>query len=279
MTEQSTNSPIRIAVLQPNLEFGKVSDNLQRIRETVDQLVAERPLDLLVLPEVFDGNPDPTDGTAAGEFLSTLATDCDVHVVGGSVLLSDSDGRRFNSCLVTHRSGRRAGRYDKRILFSSEAKTGHPGTELGVFTLDSIRLGVLICADLWHPELARDLIGKIDVLAVPARSGVPTESHVEYARRNWHALALTRGMENGFVVAVADWSRRAHSQLARDGGDQTIPPHFTCGASGIVDPSHRPDIDRVQRVIPGGEDAVRAEIDLTALETYRTYRRGVGLLP
>ena len=120
------------------------------------------------------------------------------------------------------------------------------------------------------------MLQRIDVLAVPARTGVPTEAHIAYARTIWHSMALTRAMENGFAVVVADWPQAAHQIQRAD----VLKTHYTAGAATIVDPSHRPEIQRIQRIPnPTRPEAISATIDLAALSAYRAYRQGVGLLP
>lgn len=276
MSHDVKNRPIRVAGLQPNLTYGQPARNLDLIRRVVTGLAADGPLDLIVLPEMFEGDREPSDGSQARRFLCELARECDTHVIGGSCDVVDPDGRRLNTCYVVHRGGEVAGSYDKRILFSSETGTASPGSQPGIFELDSLRVGVLICADMWHPELAREMLHRIDVLAVPARTGVRTEAHVAYARTIWHSMALTRAMENGFAVIVSDWSQATH-QTPRAGDLKT---HYTAGATTIVDPSLRPDIERIQQTVdPARPDAIFATIDLTALHAYRAYRQRVGLLP
>ncbi len=260
--------------------MGQLMPNLHLIRQQVDTLIADAPLDIVILPEIFDGQPTPTDGKSARQFLQTLARTCNTHVIGGSCLIVDDDGSQRNVTHVVHRSGDIVGRYDKRILFSVESDTRQPGDSVGLFQLDDFRVGVLICADLWHPELARELYSKIDLLAVPVKSSVPTEKNIEYARSLWHALALTRAMENGFAVAVSDWPESEHVVEIDTGQFRTRQTHFTSGASCIADPSHRPNPDRVQRLLKSGQPGhLRTDINLAKLAAFRDYRTSVGLLP
>ncbi len=280
MTDPTNPSWVRIAALQPDLHLGQVMPNLHLLRSMVDRAVAEAPLDIVILPEIFDGSYDSTDGAGVRRFLETLARACDVHVIGGSCLITQPDGRRFNACHVVRRGGEEIGRYDKRVLFSTEADGREPGPGPGVFDLDGIRVGVLICADLWHPELAREVHDRIDLLAVPAKTTVPTENYQPYARTMWHAMALTRAMENGVAVAVSDWPESRQDTQRLVGGARTRQTYYTSGATCIADPSHRPDVNRIQRTMARGEPGVlRADIDISALEAYREYRRSVGLLP
>ncbi|MFQ5491694.1 MAG: carbon-nitrogen hydrolase family protein, partial [Phycisphaerae bacterium] len=203
-----------LAVLQPALSPDRPDQNLDRVAQQVEALARSAPLDLVVLPEMVDGvtEPGPGDDRTAvlAPFLCRLAERCGVNLIGGSADCPQPAGRPTNRCLVIDRQGKQVGHYDKRVLFGSERQGRSPGTSAGVFDLDGVRVGVLICGDLWHPELARELSGRVDILCVPAKSGVPSQSHARYARTLWQSLALTRAMENGFILAVSDWAAGQH---------------------------------------------------------------------
>lgn len=273
-----------VAAMQPALRWLQPMANMHALRQSVERLVAEANVDLVVLPEAFAGMPPEYDGGAAGQsarqFLQTLARACRVNVVGGTVEHRDEQGRIFNSCLCVDSTGELIGQYAKRVLFAREPQTRTGGDWPGVFELAGVRVGVLICADLWFPELARELCGQVDLLAVPAKTAVPSDQYVAYARALWHNLALTRAMENGWPVVVSDWAAgRDESQYVVD-GTKVREVKYTAGAATIVDPAGRPDMARIQKTLAGGEPGVVvATIDLDAVGEYRTYRRSVGLLP
>jgi predicted amidohydrolase len=275
---------MRIAVLQPALKPQGARANMVVVRRLVEELAAQAPLDLVVLPEVFDGCFAPAPGVDRSAdvraFLGNLARGCGVHVVGGSVDCPMPAGRPRQACFVVDRQGNQVGRYDKRVLFSHEAERRSPGQGPGVFELDGVRVGVLICGDLWPPEFARELVDAADLLCVPTMTSVPSDTHVEYARVLWTNLALTRAMENGLVVAVSDWAADRHDESVIADGVKTRRTFYTCGAASICDPSHRPDINRIQHTHEGGQaGTLCARIDLATLAEYRKYRRAVGLLP
>jgi predicted amidohydrolase len=275
---------LRIAALQPALKPQAATANMVLLRRMVEDLVTVDRLDVVVLPEVFDGCSDPQPGTDpsvdARAFLANLARVCRVNVIGGSVDCPQARGRSRNSCFVVDRQGGELGRYDKRVLFSHEADRRTAGDGPGIFELDGVRVGVLICADLWPPELARELLDKADVLYVPAKTAVPSDLYVRYARTAWHSLTLTRAMENGLAVAVSDWVTDRYEESFEIDGATRRRVYHTCGAASICDPGTRPDSEQLRRVIdPQRSGAVRAEIDLDALAEYRRYRRAVGLLP
>jgi len=281
MSEHPTPSRrFRLACLQPQLRFGDPAGNRRTIHKMMATLHDDARPDMVVLPEIFEGRANPSREAAMHDYLAKLAADHSTHLIGGSFLLVDDAGNSFNSCLGFDRSGKWIGRYDKRVLFASEARRCSRGRSMGVFELEGIRVGVLICADMWHPELAREMIDHVDMLAVPVCSGVSTANHAEYAREVWRAMAMTRAMENGLVVAVSDWAPAHHESSRIVDGVQIRESHYTSGATCIIDPSGRPDLKRVERQMaddtPG---VVYADVDLLALETYRSYRRRVGLLP
>lgn len=278
-------SVLTIAAIQPVLRWLRPGENLAAVRMAAERAVSEsaaagRPVDVVVLPEAFAGHPPERGGDAtagdAERFLAELARSLGVVVIGGTVERRDERGRITNTCFVHDAAGAVIARYDKRMLFGGERDGRSAGDGTTVFELGSVRVGVLICADLWHPELARELRARVDVLVVPAKTTVESESAMAYARTLWHALALTRGMESGVAVVVSDWAAGPQEVVA----DASAPVKFTSGATTIVDPSGRPLIERVQQTIDGGgAGSIVATIDTEALAAYRAYRQRVGLLP
>jgi len=266
---------ITVAILQPPLERLACASNFETLRAMVEELVAERTVDLIVLPEAMDGAvPEPgSQATAVGDapdgpsFVADLARRARAHVVGGSVSHLRDDGRVVNACFVADRAGALVGEYDKRKLFATEADSRTAGQGPGVFDLDGLRVGVLICADLWYPELARELGGRVDVLCVPAKTTVSSADFVPYARTLWWSMAMTRAVENALPVLVSDWCERAHGT------------YVTAGASSLNDPAGRPDVNRLQRRMDRGQSGVLVgQIDLDAVAQIRQYRQAVGLL-
>jgi len=259
--------------LQPLLVMLDAEASFRAIRDMATKLRDGGPLDVLVLPEIFDGWPAARehDEAASRRFVSELAGEVGAAVVGGSIGWPDEGGSRRNSCFVANRDGKEVGSYAKRIPFGLEQGRIVPGDAEGVFDVAGVRVGVMICGDLWRASLTAACAGRVDLLCVPARTGVPTEAHTGYARTLWWNLGLTRAMENGVAVIVADWP------MAR----QELPdhPHWTSGGASIVDPSARPDVVRLQRRIEGGAaGAISGAIDLDAVAKFRAYRQGVGLL-
>lgn len=191
-----------------------------------DEAMAGAP-DVLVLPELWDLGFYPADvrelsdaeGREAEAFLGGLAREHGVNIVGGSIARRTQSGVR-NSCMVFDRRGGLAGIYDKCHLFSPGHEDRHfeAGDEAGLFDLDGIRAGVLICYDLRFGEFAGSLaLQGAKLLFVPAAWPRPRLDH-------WQLLCRSRAVENQCFVAAAN-------------GCGQLGKLSFCGHSVIVDPS------------------------------------------
>lgn len=268
------STTMTLCTIQPAVVWGQPQRTFDHIAALLFQAAAETTLDLVVLPEHFNATFEEENTTvrwdAAYDFAAALARQHRVNLVAGSVERWDAGkGALLNTCVVFDRRGQEVGRYDKRRLFGYERRRGVvPGQASLVVELDGVRCGVLVCADLWHPELVRDLAGAIDVLCVPAQTTIRPETEPAYARFLWHSLALVRAQEN--VIAVATSDQAAHSDA----------PYRCGGIAAIVDPSAEPDIAAIQRTIPdGGAGYLCAQLDMERLARFRRYRQENGLLP
>ncbi len=273
--------------------------NMHLIRQLVDRQLLAGPVDLIVLPEVFNGvlcHDDVPAGPVARRFLSTLARTSKAAVVGG-VDYACEDGCRRNACFAVGADGEEMGVYYKRVMFGRERGTRTAGMSYGVFEIahretasgdlsarsagDSfVRVGVLICGDMWDARLAAELRDRVDVLCVPVKTRVPEGGHIDYARRLWWNLALTRAMENAIPIVVSDWAEGRHEAYALVEGARVQSVHYTTGGSSISDPGRRPHFEELQQTIPRGQPGIlAADIDLDAVARFREYRKAVGLLP
>lgn len=275
---------INVVSLQPALHYLAPETNFNILRDALERVLADAPADFVVLPESFAGTSAEIDGGRAAEpaiqLLRESARSYKVNLIGGSIEQTDEDGKIRNTCCVFDRQGNQVSQYHKRKLFDRERQTRTPGQSAGIFEIDDLRIGLAICADLWFPELAREMVGKIDVLFVPIKSYVPSKRRIRYARRLWRNLALIRAMENVWPVVVSDWAEGTYEAKASCHPASRMQTHYTCGASCIVNPAHVPDIDRIQTTLDQGQPGViREAFDLDEIAKFRRYRHEVGLLP
>jgi nitrilase len=268
------NSTLSVCTIQPAIYWQDPDRTFNAITGLLAQAAAAAPLDVAVLPEHFDAfiAADGDDGPwrAAQAFASELARHHRVNLVAGSIERWDTATQtRVNTAVVYDRQGCELGRYDKRRLFGFEQRRNvQPGRGSLALEVEGTRLGVLICSDLWYPELARHLASQVDLLCVPAQTTIRPESEPPYARMLWHTLAMTRAQENVLAVMVSDQS--AASQAP-----------FRCGGvSSITDPSAEPALSEIQQVLgDGAEGFLLARLDLQRLARFRSYRQENGLLP
>ncbi|HSN75278.1 MAG TPA: carbon-nitrogen hydrolase family protein [Anaerolineae bacterium] len=265
---------LTVCAIQPVIFWQKPARTFDSIAGLLAQAAAVAPLDVAVLPEHFNATPTPDgDDTlwqTAQAFAAELARHHRINLVAGSVERWDAVAQaRVNTTVVYDRGGCELGRYDKRRLFGFEKRRNvRPGNGALALEVEGTRLGVLICSDLWHPELARHLAAQVELLCVPAQTTIRPESAPAYARMLWHTLAMTRAQENVLAVVVSD--QAATSQAP-----------FRCGGvSSITDPSAEPVLSDIQQVLADGSGGyLLARLDRPRLARFRSYRQENGLLP
>ena len=205
------------------------------IRQQVDWCEAQG-VTILCCPEAVLGGladyaarPDETALTRRelAAALAPLASETVTTIVG---FTEAADGVFYNSVVIFHR-GAVAGIYRKRhpaIRRSIYAA----GDRTGVFALDDVVFGILICNDSNYPELAHDMAARgATVLFVPTNNALPPDRAgvVAETRRVDAALALTKRV----TVVRADVSGRADG-LVSYGTTGMV------GADGLLRQSVRP---------------------------------------
>lgn len=178
------NNKLSIALCQMMTVPSK-ADNLARAEEMINQ-ACQKNVDLVVLPEVFNSPyqadlfplyaetyPGPTT-----EFLSRIARQQGVAVVGGSIIEQSSSGRLYNTSFVFDNHGTLIGRHRKVHLFDvnmpgritfKESDTLSPGHNITLVNYKNATFGLLICYDIRFPEVARILaLAGAKLLIVPA---------------------------------------------------------------------------------------------------------------
>lgn len=195
---------IRITMAQFKSHLGEVDKNF----ETAETFIKNaQGSDIVVLPELWNTGyfPTPIENFAdknaerTAEFISRLAKEYNVNIVGGSVA-AEVDGKFYNRCLVSNRAGEIVATYDKTHLFTfaGEEKVFTKGDKIVTAELDGVKCGLAICYDLRFPEFIRKLaLQGAEILFVPS---------------SWTLLRLVprqiltkaRAIENQFFVVFAN---------------------------------------------------------------------------
>ena len=213
------NDALPVAAIQM-VSAATVEPNLEAARRLVAE-AARGGARLVVLPEFFcllgrrDADKvdvrEPAGDGPLQRFLSELAREHGVWLVGGTVPIASSEPRRIrNACLVHAPDGTLAARYDKVHLFGlnrgeqrfDESATIQPGRTPTVCDVTGTdgrrwRVGLSVCYDLRFPEYYRAL-GTVDLIVVPSAFTWVT------GRAHWEVLLRARAIENQcWVLAPA----------------------------------------------------------------------------
>jgi predicted amidohydrolase len=220
---------------------------------------------VVALPEVFiwrgvkkqeRENAEAIPG-ATSEFLSHLARELGIYLLGGSILEEiPGTPKAYNTSLLFDPSGKLLASYRKIHLFDvdladgtslRESATREFGASVIAVSTDICTMGLSVCYDLRFPELYRALVAKGARLIF-----VPSAFTAYTGQAHWETLLRARAIENQvYIVAPDQFGKSANS-------------FETHGHSMIVDPW-----GKVIAVLPDGPGIIMAEIDLDYLSMVR----------
>ena len=201
---------MKLGCIQLQVAFGDVEKNFSRVEEFIRE-AANKGAEIVILPEMWntsyaleklEGLAD-VDGERTKAFLSQLAKELHVHIVGGSVATKKGD-KFYNTMLVYNNEGELVGEYDKAHLFRLMDEHLHlsSGNTQNNFKLGYLDAAGVICYDIRFPEWLRlHALNGAKVLFVSAQWPTARIDH-------WKTLLQARAIENQcFVVAVNRISR------------------------------------------------------------------------
>jgi len=249
---------MKILMAQCAPVVGKVDANLAKLEKTF----SETDADLTIFPEMFvtgyvprDDLPSMTE-PADGPTVKKLAGICKkagrALMTGLPLKHPSVKGQITNSVIIVDKGGK-IGRYDKAYLPNfgpfEEALYFSPGGAPLAMDIAGVKVGVVICYDLFFPELSKLLALQGADLIVCA-SASPTATVLNFKR-----MAPARAIENATYIAYVNLVGN-HLDLVFG------------GESRLVDP--RGEV--VAEAKPLAEDLVSAEIDVSKLEFARRMR-------
>ncbi len=200
---------VRLATVHTQLAGGgrTVSDNQEWFRPFIEK-AAGQGADLIVLPELltckgvshdYASVAEPIPGPTT-EFFGTLAKEHDCYLVIG---LPESDGHLvYNTAVLMGPDGEIVGKYRKVTLPREEIARGiAPGDEYPVFETRFGKVGMMICYDVFFPEVARELSRRgAEVIALPIWGGNPR-------------LAAARCAENGVFLVSSTYTNHEYNWM------------------------------------------------------------------
>lgn len=210
-------SALRAAAVQSDPQVGlenkdaNVAATLRQIRDAAAQGAR-----LVVLPELantgysFDtrdeayahAEPVP-DGPTCRAWIA-LAAELDVYVVAG---ITESEGTSLYDTAVLIGPEGYIGRYRKTHLWNREKLLFTPGTGFPVFETRIGRIGLLICWDIWFPEVTRILTAQGADLICSVNNWVWTPPPLFDDAGNCMASYLTMGASHVNSVPIVAANR------------------------------------------------------------------------
>lgn len=224
----SKETGLTVAGLQLDIIWEDPEANFSRVRKMAVEAVegmsgaSDENQRLIVLPEMFatgfsmDAPMVAAYAEITREFMTSLASELSVHVLGGYA--EPWEPKPANACSLFSPEGRELLHYQKLHPFSLASEHEHftGGETLPTASVGGVRISALICYDLRFPEPFRPVARNTDLYCVIA-------NWPDMRREAWSTLLRARAIENqAFVLGV--------NRVGRASGA----PHS--GDSALIDP-------------------------------------------
>jgi predicted amidohydrolase len=218
----SAPDSFRLAVAQPAID--PTAPEEARVGAAVAMIgqAGEGGADLVLFPESYPGPITAGLGYDAGPEIGEACRRAATAACWGRVEPVD-DGRFVTVVLLTDREGREAGRYvrshpatgDVHPVLSGAPMA--PGPEPGLFELAGLKFGVIVCSELWNPELCRVLaLRGAEVMLAPAGGGFHRVAD------NWQLMARARAVENQMFVGLTQQLFEGEAGSALIAGPESV---------------------------------------------------------
>ncbi|NNE90960.1 MAG: carbon-nitrogen hydrolase family protein [Verrucomicrobiales bacterium] len=215
---------VKLAAVHHNLsgitgENGKksVTANREALVPLIEK-AARQGADLIVLGEfstckgvtsVYAEAAEPVPGPST-KFFGALAKKHDTHIVAS---LPERDGHEvFNTAVLLGPDGEIIGKYRKVTLPREEIQQGiSPGTEYPVFETRFGKVGMMVCYDVFFPEVARELSFQgAEVIALPIWGGNPRLAAARCAENGVYLVTSTYTNHESNWMKTAVWDREGN---------------------------------------------------------------------
>lgn len=217
-----TNTTIRLALVQTARDRFDKEKNLKNAERLLGGI---RDVDIVCFPENWVGAVvlEDSETTYVLGMVSRYARAGSYTALSGS-LVTRRDGHIIAAGHVISPNGNILGHTEKIFPSFAVGERGfiQPGEHLPIFEVNDLRFGVLICVDLFYPELARSLaLRGAQILFNP--SNIP-KSRISL----WRALVSARAAENTVYVVFTNNTKsfypdnrevNGHSMVATPWGD------------------------------------------------------------
>ena len=190
---------IRIGVVQARTDTDDPAKNVQNAVSYVQQAAAQGAR-IVCLPETYPGPWTPPIDYDASSELAAVARDLDVYVIAGGIeAVADEPGRHYNVLTLYGPDRGEIGRYRRTTPKGPWIYEGgrfwdfgyYEASDLPVFRLPEATIGMLICSEVYVPELSRALaLQGAEIIFMPA--GLQKLGQWD----TWRTLTRARAIEN-----------------------------------------------------------------------------------
>lgn len=219
---------LKVGFVQMNSIEGNKEANIQKALSGIDA-AADSGASLIVLPEFFNTeffpqywdykylNYGESDSGPTISAIAAKAVQREVTVVA-TIFEMEGPGLYFDTAIIVGPDGRIVGKYRKTHPASTRSLESiyfKRGSKLAVWPVLGWKVGLLICYDLFHPEVARTLtVLGAELLIAPF-------AHI--AEPIWLKMLATRAYENGAYLLVCNKvGREGTAAWATFGGQSAI---------------------------------------------------------
>lgn len=223
-----TADSFRLGIAQPRaIPTPEAEKNVALATELVARATA-RGAQLILFPEGFPGPliRGPLDEYDAYAPMSEAAGEHGIAVCWSRTELC-KDGEYRLVVYVVGPDGNQILRYERvhpaSIPLHESKVHVSPGHDFGMFDLDGVAMGIIVCSELWIPEPTRVLaIRGAEVILSPAGGGFTSLTE------NWKIIVRARAIENSAFVALTNniWE-------AEEGAAMIAGPEHVLVASGF----------------------------------------------
>lgn len=263
---------LAVGGLQLELAAG---DNLELIGQEIDLAMMRFPwLQMLVLPELCSFGPSTDhavdDPAPVEAFFADLARRHGVWLIPGSLFYRHGDEIR-NTAPVFGPDGKVVARYAKRYPFVPYERGVDGGDAFVVFDVPGAgRVGLMICYDMWFPEMARQLAWMgAEALIVPTLTNtIDRDLELSIARTN-------AALNQAWLVNINVAGRLGYGRSIVVNPDGTVVNQSGSGREVITVDL---DFDYVRRARGRGMQGISQTLKAfrDAAVTYPVYQQGSG---
>lgn len=204
---------VKVACLQMDVKIGNIDENINKSVSMINE-AADNGAVLIVLPEMANSGYNFNNKEEAIQLAENLndsksvkawskaAQDRNVYIVAGITEIHGAD--LYNSAVLIGPEGL-IGKYRKLHLWEEEFLWFEPGNlGLPVFHTPIGRIGIVICYDMWFPELYAILAAQgADIVCVPT-NWVTIDSLPNNMKNFGPTLAMAAAHSHGIYIAAAD---------------------------------------------------------------------------